>query len=41
MPAGSLTNPGLASERLERLEQQLGELRAMVEELQIELQTRP
>jgi uncharacterized protein YceH (UPF0502 family) len=40
-PAGSLTNPGLASERLERLEQQVGELRAMVEELQIELQTRP
>ena len=40
-PAGSLTNPGLTSERLERLEQQVGELRAMVEELQIELQTRP
>ena len=40
-PAGSLVNPGLASERLERLEQQVGELRAMVEELQIELQTRP
>ena len=40
-PAGSLTNPGLASERLERLEQQVGELRAMVEELQIELQTQP
>ena len=40
-PAGSLTNPGLANERLERLEQQVGELRAMVEELQIELQTRP
>jgi len=41
MAAGSLTKPGLDSERLERLEQQLGELRAMVEELQIELQTRP
>jgi len=40
-PAGSLTNPGLTSERLERLEQQVVELRAMVEELQIELQTRP
>ena len=41
MPAGGLTKPGLDSERLERLEQQLGELRSMVEQLQIELQTRP
>jgi len=41
MPAISLTNPDLAGERLARLEQQVGELRAIVEELQIELQTRP
>ena len=41
MPAINLTNSGLAGERIDRLEQQVRELRAMVEELQIELQTRP
>lgn len=40
-PASTATPTAPASERMDQLEQQLRELRAMVEELQIELQTRP